>query len=115
MSFPIPVPDVLIYAGDTFEQTFVFKNPAGEVIDLDAEGWTQWKAQYRCCRDCTDYVDFQVTHTNADEGVITIGLPADQTVNLRKNGYWDLRAKHASVVKTFIASRVEVLRGITRA
>lgn len=113
MSFPVTVPDIQIYAGDTYTQSYTFKDSAGDPIDLDAAGWHSWKAQYRDERYSTEYYEFQVDHSDAENGVIVVSMTADITSKLIENGYWDLHAKHSSTVKTFIASKVEVLEAIT--
>lgn len=113
MTYPVAVPDVLIYAGDTYEQTYTFKDTAGDPIDLDAEGWHTWKAQVRPSRDSLDYVDFHVDHSDADQGVIVVSMTAANTSTLSGSGVWDLRAKHSSTIRTFITSRVEITEAVT--
>ena len=113
MTFPIAIPDIQIYSGDTFEQSYTFKDTAGEVIDLVAAGYTEWKAQYRPSRDAIEYVDFAVVHTDADEGVVVIKLTHEQTSTISKPGVWDLKAKNGTKWRTFVASNVDVEKSVT--
>jgi hypothetical protein len=113
-SFPTDVGTLRVYAGDTFSQTFVFKE--GEtVIDLVDEGWTGWAAQYRVTRDAATAISFAVDDSEADEGRITIALSPSQTNQISKAGVFDLQASQNGTVKTWLQGSLAWTRDITRA
>ena len=114
MSFPATSPVVQIYAGDTYEQSYTFKNSSGVAIDLVAAGWDNWKAQYRTSRPAITAYDFTVDDSAADEGIIVVSMPKETTIKLESNGVWDLQATDGDILKTFITSAVEVQKDVTR-
>ena len=113
MTFPAAVPDVMIYAGDTYEQTYTFTDSTGDPVDFVAAGYTEWYAQYRTSRDAIEHLDFTVVHTDADEGVIVVKLTHEKTSTITENGVWDLKAKKGTKFRTFITSSVNVTQGVT--
>lgn len=114
MAFPTTVPELMIYAGDTYTQQFIFLDSEGDPIDLNAAGWDDWEAQYRRYRDSHEHVSFTVDATAAVDGEITINLTAEQTLDLH-SGVWDLQASDGATVRTFVTSSVYVQRDVTRA
>jgi len=115
MTFPNAAPELMIYAGDTFSQQFVFLDSEGEPIDLDDAGWDNWEAQYRETRYSTEHIAFTVDSSAADEGEITISLTAEETATIHERGVWDLQATNGSTVRTFVTSFVYVEKDVTRA
>jgi len=115
MTWPTTVPIIQVYAGDTYEQEYVFKNATtGDPIDLDAEGWDNWAAQYRHERYDVSSYSFDVDATQADEGVIIVSMDKETTKKLETNGVWDLQATNGATLRTFIMSKVQVLKDVTR-
>jgi hypothetical protein len=113
MSFPTNVGTLSVYAGDTFSQTFTFKED-GSAIDLVDAGWSAWTAQYRKNASSTTAVSFAVDTSAAASGQITISLSATQTANL-ESGVFDLQATQGSLVRTWIAGGLSVTKDVTRA
>ena len=115
MAFPLIVPALKVYQGDTFSASYILKEgiPA-EVIDLTAEGWTSWTAKWRSHPTSTSYVSFVVDTTAATSGRIVVSLTATQTSTL-ENGYWDLQSTRNSEVKTWIRGKVTAIKDVTRA
>ena len=112
MAFPTNVGTLSVYAGDTFSQTFTFKED-DEAINLVTAGWTSWTAQYRRNPDSTTAVSFAVDTTDAATGEITISLTATQTGTLEA-GVFDLQATQGSVVRTWVRGGLNVTRDVTR-
>ena len=115
MTFPNAAPELMIYAGDTFTQEFVFLDATtGEPIDLDEAGWDNWEAQYREERSAREFVSFTVDASAAFEGSVTISLTAEETATLHERGVWDLQATNVEDVRTFVTSFVYVEQDVTR-
>jgi hypothetical protein len=111
--FPIKIPAIKIYRGDSFSQTYVFKNSVTNTPkNLVQEGWTDWKAQWKPEIDSDIIVDFTINATNAANGAISISLTAQQTMILRR-GVWDLQAKQNSIVRTWLLGKVEFEKDVT--
>ena len=115
MAFPITVPALKVYKGDTFSASYVLKEgyPA-EAVNLPGQGWTNWTAQWRSYPTSTTAVSFNVDTTNAATGRIVISLTATQAATL-KDGYWDLQSTRNSEVKTWIRGKVLYVKDVTRA
>lgn len=112
MSFPTNVGTLSVYAGDTFSQTFTFKED-DVAIDLVDAGWGSWTAQYRKNASSTTAVSFAVDTSSAASGQITITLSAAQTATL-ESGVFDLQATQGSVVRTWVAGGLNVRKDVTR-
>lgn len=112
MSFPTNVGTLSVYAGDTFSQTFTFKED-DVAIDLVDAGWGSWTAQYRKNASSTTAVSFAVDASSAASGQITITLSAAQTATL-ESGVFDLQATQGSVVRTWVAGGLNVRKDVTR-
>lgn len=112
MSFPTNVGTLSVYAGDTFSQTFTFKED-DVAIDLVDAGWDSWTAQYRKNASSTTAVSFAVDTSSAASGQITITLSAAQTATL-ESGVFDLQATQGSVVRTWVAGGLNVRKDVTR-
>ena len=113
MSFPVNVGSLNVYAGDTFSQTFTFKED-DETIDLVADGWGTWLAQYRKSSVDATAVSFSVDTSAADEGQITITLSANQTAALGSNGVFDLQATQSGSVRTWVVGTIAWTKDVTR-
>jgi len=112
MAFPTNVGTLDVYAGDTFSQTFTFKED-DVAIDLPDEGWGSWTAQYRRNPDSTTAISFAVDTTDAATGQITISLTATQTGTLEP-GVFDLQATQGFVVRTWVRGGLNVTKDVTR-
>ena len=112
MSFPTNVGTLSVYAGDTFSQTFTFKED-GSAIDLVDAGWSSWTAQYRKNANSTTAVSFTVDASAAATGQITISLSAAQTATL-DSGVFDLQATQGSVVRTWVTGGINWSKDVTR-
>jgi hypothetical protein len=110
---PTNVGTLAVYAGDTFTQTFIFKDGAN-VYDFVDAGWSDWVAQYRVTRDSDAAIDFAVDDSEADEGKITISLTATQTDELNRAGVFDLQASENGVVRTWLQGQIAWTRDVTR-
>lgn len=112
-AFPIKVPVIKLYRGDSFSQTYVFKNNINNTPkNLVQEGWSNWKAQWRPEVDSETVVDFLVNTTNASNGEILISLTAAQTAIMRK-GIWDLQATQNLIIRTWLSGKVEFEKDVT--
>jgi len=111
--FPIKIPAIKIYRGDSFSQTYIFKNKeTNQPKNLITEGWTNWVAQWRPEIDSDVFVSFSVTTTNASSGQISVSLSALQTSTMKK-GFWDLQASQNSTKRTWLAGKVEFVKDVT--
>jgi hypothetical protein len=113
MSFPVNVGSLNVYAGDTFSQTFTFKED-DEAIDLVEAGWGTWLAQFRKSTVDTTAVNFAVDASLAGNGQITITLSANQTAALGSNGVFDLQASQSGTVRTWVAGTIAWTKDVTR-
>ena len=115
MTFPVTVPNIKVYQGDTFTASYVFKNKTtGVSLDLVDEGWSNWVAQWRPSGPSSEVVSFVVDDTYASDGRIIVTAPPTST-RLVKDGVWDLQATRDSEVKTWVRGRVEGIGDVTRA
>jgi hypothetical protein len=116
MTFPVIIPNIKVYQGDTFTASYVFNDKTtGLPINLVAAGWASWIAQWRPTEASTEVVNFTVDATYASTGRIIVTA---STVNTRliKDGIWDLQATQSgTVVRTWIRGRVESIGDVTRA
>lgn len=111
--FPIKIPAIKIYRGDSFSQTYVFKNSTtNQPKNLVQEGWTNWVAQWKPEVDADIIVNFTVDASNASTGQILVSLTPQQTQVLRR-GVWDLQANQNSVVRTWLVGKVEFEKDVT--
>jgi len=115
MTFPVTVPDITMYAGDTFTSpSYTMQTGTPPVaINLVADGWTNWTAQWRALPTDTRYVAFTVDTTNAATGVIVMTATATQTRSMW-NGYWDLQATKNGAVRTWIKGKLVYVEDVTR-
>lgn len=111
--FPIKIPAIKIYRGDSFSQTYIFKNKeTNQPKNLVTEGWTNWVAQWRPELDSEILVSFSVDASLANSGQITVSLSATQTSDM-KRGFWDLQATQNSTIRTWLAGKVEFEKDVT--
>ena len=111
--FPIKIPAIKIYRGDSFSQTYIFKNKeTNQPKNLVTEGWTNWVAQWRPEIDSDIVVSFSVTTTGASSGQILVSLSALQTSDMKK-GFWDLQATQNSTIRTWLAGKVDFEKDVT--
>lgn len=114
MSFPITVPTITPYRSDTLVMTYVFKDGDPLTpIDLVADGWGSWKAQFRPSEDSATYLEFAIDTTDADQGKVNLSLTATQTADLT-SGVWDLQAVRGEEVRTWIRGNVKMIEDVTK-
>lgn len=112
-NFPVKVPALEIYRGDSFSQTYVLKDSVtGVVRDLVDEGWDSWIAQWRPFIGSPESVSFTVDTAEADLGQVTVSLTATQTAGLA-TGVWDLQASQGDIVRTWLVGTVAFVEDIT--
>lgn len=117
MTFPNAAPELMIYAGDTFSQQFIFLDSVtGDPIDLLDAGWLDWKAEYRTDRYATNFIAFDVDSSDSPDGSITVSMTAEVTATIHERGVWDLQATNEfdDRVRTFVTSFVYVEKDVTR-
>ena len=113
MALPITIPIIEIYAGDTFEQSFVFQTD-GVARDLVTEGWGSWLAQIRAAPDSATSTAFTVDSSQANVGRITLKLTATATSTLA-GAVFDLQATKGATVQTFLRGRIVIVKDVSRA
>lgn len=109
--FPASVPDVDIYAGDTFEWPALRFLSNGDPIDLT--DWTDWAATWRPKLGSANSVVLEVDLTDAADGTVKVTASAADTRAMQNYvgeifdgfGYWDLQATKAGVVRTWVRGR----------
>lgn len=116
MTFPVTVPNIKVYQGDTFTASYIFNDPTTDLpINLVSEGWGTWTAQWRPTATSTEYVNFTVDATYASTGRIIVRANPTATRNI-KDGVWDLQAiRNTTEVRTWLRGRVEGYGDVTRA
>jgi hypothetical protein len=115
MSFPISVPDITMYAGDTFTSpsyTMESGSPLAP-INLVTAGWTNWICQWRANQTDSNYVAFTVDSSQAASGIISFTATAAQTRSMW-NGVWDLQATNGSTIRTWIRGKLIYVEDVTR-
>lgn len=108
--WPLRVPDVQLYAGDTWEQIYRFET-AGEPADLSS--WTGWACQARKSTG-SGVEDVALDLSGLAEGVIVLALTAEQTRRMRDTWVFDVQAERDGRVRTFLRGRSSWLLDITR-
>ena len=112
-NFPVRVPTLHIYRGDTFTAGFVIKDSStGLPRNLLSEGWTGWVAQFRPYAGSTESVSFTVDTSALNVGKVGVSLSAMQTSKLG-TGVWDLQASQGETVRTWLAGDVDFSTDIT--
>lgn len=112
-NLPLKVPTLKLYRGDSFFQSFVFKDSeTGEVRNLSEEGWSDWTAQWRPNIDSDNFTLFSVDANQASTGVISIELTPEQTSSLQ-NGVWDLQGTQGTTIKTWLSGKLELTKDVT--
>ena len=111
--YPIRIPPLSIYRGDTFSQAFVLSTD-GVVRNLATEGWTDWAAVWRTSIDSTEQVQLVVNTTEITVGRVVISATAESTAAMSQSGVWDLQAVADGVVRTWLVGRTLFTKGVTR-
>jgi hypothetical protein len=115
VSAPVQVPVVPIYAGDSVAfPVYTVKTAEGAAIDLVADGWSDWRAQWRPQADAQDSIELTVDASRANEGMILIRVAAEDTANMGGAGVWDLQATRAGLVRTWLRGKTKWTRDVTR-
>ena len=115
MPFPVSVPDITMYAGDTFvspSYTMETGTPLAP-INLVSAGWTSWTCQWRRNQTDDDYIAFTVDTTQAASGIISFTATPTQTRSMW-NGVWDLQATNGATVRTWIRGKLVYVEDVTR-
>lgn len=118
--FPASVPDVDVYAGDTFEWPPFTFTTNGEPIDLTA--WTGWTATWRPAPGSPDSVDLDINLTGAAAGTVKVTATAAATRAMQTLvpkifdgfGHWDLQATKGGAVRTWLRGQTTNREDITR-
>jgi hypothetical protein len=115
VSFPVSVPDITMYAGDTFvSPSYIMKTGSPLApINLVTEGWTNWTAQWRTNQVDPNYIAFTVDTTQASSGVISFTATATQSRSFW-NGVWDVQATNGTEVRTWIRGKLNYVEDVTR-
>jgi hypothetical protein len=109
------VPTVTVYGGDTVDwPTYTLKDSAGNFRDLDDEGWTDWKAQWRAKPEAGDPIELTVDATAASAGMLRLSATSAQTEAMQGPGFWDLQATQGDRVQTFLRGRTKWVQDVTR-
>jgi hypothetical protein len=112
MSFPVEIPALPIYRGDTFSQTFVIK-VAGEILDLVADGWTDWVSSWRPFPDADEVIVLVVDDSLANVSSLTVSASASDTRLMGRAGVWDLQASRGVEVRTWLRGSTLWERDVT--
>lgn len=118
--FPASVPNVDIYAGDTFDwPTFRFTS---NDVPIDLTTWTGWAATWRPSPGSADSVTLTLDLTDGADGTVKITASADATRSMQNLvrkiydgfGYWDLQATKDGAVRTWLRGRTTNREDVTR-
>ena len=110
---PATLPNIQFYAGDDFSRTLTFlRNDAPR--DLVAEGWANWKVQWRKSRQSATFIEATVVDSQANSGIITITFSAAQTRAMAGPGVWDMQAVHNGQAYTWWTGSTTWLEDVTR-
>jgi len=112
MKIPPTVPILEVYAGDTFEQSFVFQTD-GVPRNLVTEGWGSWIAQIRPTVHSVNVVAFTVDASQASVGRIVLKLTAGVTATLT-GAVYDLQATKGATIQTFLRGSITIVKDVTR-
>lgn len=114
-----------LYDDDRDGRTFTLtRRPPGQPkgapvpIDLVAEGWTGWKAQWRPRQKSEEFVELEVDDADAADGVIVVTFTSEMVRDisaLGSKGVWDLQAHQTpGEPHTFLAGDTTWRLGVTR-
>jgi hypothetical protein len=111
---PANVPALVIYAGDTWSQSYEFKagDPA-EAIDFVAEGWTDWICQCRATPESTQFFTINVDDSDAENGRIVLYADPEET-RLFTPGVFDLQSTNGVTIKTWIRGNLSWVEDVSR-
>lgn len=101
MTYPIVVPDLEVYAGDTFAQSYVFKTNA---VPIDLSAWSGWVAKWQPYQGGTS-ITLTVTTTGLAVGSIVVNATSAQTTAMGGPGLWDVSATNNGSVRTFLRGK----------
>jgi hypothetical protein len=110
-SFPVTVPDLAIYSGDTFSQTYRIVTD-GVPVNLVTAGWASWSAKWRPYQGAT-VITLMVDSSQAAAGYITIGASPAQTALMNGPGLWDIQALQGATVRTWLRGKTQFTGDIT--
>ena len=114
-NFPVKVPTLEIYRGDSFHVSYVIKDSvSGEPRDLEDEGWTDWVAQWRSHTGSEVQASFVVDITDLSSGRVGVSMDAETTATIGR-GVWDLQASQGDIVRTWLAGNVAFVKDVSRA
>jgi hypothetical protein len=109
------VPTVAIYAGDSaLWPVYTIKTPENTARDLAAEGWNNWKAQWRAAEGSDIAIELTVDASRANEGMIILSATAEQTAAMGGAGVFDIQSARGSEVKTWVRGKTKYTKDITR-
>jgi hypothetical protein len=112
---PVTVPTVEVYAGDTVDwPIYTLQNPDQSPRDLEGEGWTEWRAQWRVKEVSPVAIDLIVDASEANVGVLKIKASPEATASMNVPGVWDLQATKGDEIKTFLRGKTKYTKDVTR-
>lgn len=117
MSFPINVSKTVnpIYSGDAWVFSCLFtKAETGLPIDLNDEGWTNWRAQWRPYAKSNTFINLDVNTTDAAIGRISLSMSQENTSEIDSNGVFDLEATQEGATRTWVRGDVLFKKDVTR-
>lgn len=111
---PSFVPPVVVYAGDTWSQSYEFKagDPA-EPIDFIADGWDDWVCQCRPTVDSSEFFEINIDTSEAADGRIILSASAEETRDFY-SGVFDLQSSNNGEVRTWIRSTLSWIEDVSR-
>ena len=110
---PATLPTVSLYAGTPYKRTLTFLRN-GVPRDLVAEGWTDWRIQWRRTRTSEEFIEATVDASNAANGVIVFKFSGAQTRAMNVAGVWDMQAHQDGESYTWWTGTTAWLNDVTR-
>jgi len=111
MPYPIKIPTVAVYAGDSLVLAAFTLKEDGTPVDFS--GWTL-VAQWRKSLTATGFVSLYVDKTDAATGRLIVSATAAQTRAMGQSGVWDLQGTQGSNVRTFVSGRTTYKGDVSR-
>jgi hypothetical protein len=113
---PATVGTVAVYAGDTVQwPVYTIKTSDNQVRDLNAEGWTQWQAQWRPTDDSENEISLQFDGSRLTEGMLLISASPVATRAMGGSGVWDIQSVGTDgQVKTWLRGKTKWTEDVTR-
>lgn len=105
--FPVEVPKLAVYAGDTLNQSYRVRQD-GEPVDLSA--WSEWAAVWVG----DDHREtLTVDSSSAAQGILTVTATPAQTRRMTGRGKWDLQGRDGEVTRTWLRGQTTWQNDVT--